>query len=51
MNFVGFTLEKLTDPTHLLLSGEAWFELSSYISSNCHRITRFLTHEVGECGV
>jgi len=46
MNFEGCTLEKLTDPIHLMLSGEVWFELSKYINSNCHRITRLLIHEV-----
>lgn len=51
MNFEGCTREKLADPTHLMLSVEVWFELSRYMNSNCHRITRLLIHEVRECGV
>ena len=51
MNFVDCTLEKWTDPTHLLLSGEARFELSRHLNSNCHRITRLIIHEMGDGGV
>jgi hypothetical protein len=51
MNFVGCTLEKLTDSTHLLLCGEAWFELSGYVKSHSNGITMLLIHEVRVCDV
>jgi hypothetical protein len=37
--------------THLLLSSEAWFELSGYVNSYSNKITMLLVHEVRLCDV